>query len=62
MSQHETQSPEAVPRSDSSIFSLNDSESEEASSPVLFEPLAAVSSSRSMVALVGLEWGLTSSS
>ena len=61
VSEHETQSPEAVPRSDSYIFSLNDSESEEAWSPVLFELLAAVPSSRSMVALVGLEGGLTGS-
>ena len=41
--------------SESSTFSLDDSESEEAWSPVLFKFPATVQSSRSMVTLVGLE-------
>ena len=55
VSEHETQSPEAVSISESSTFSIDDSESEDAWSPVLFELPAAVPSSVSMVALVGLE-------
>ena len=53
VSEHEMQFPEAVFRSESCTFSLDDSE--EVWSSVLFELPAAVLSSRSMVALVGLE-------
>ena len=61
VSEHKMQSPEAVSWLESSTFSLDDSKSEKAWSAVLFELPAAVPSSGLMVALVGLEGGLTSS-
>ena len=61
VSEHETQSPEAMFRSELSTFSLDNSEFKDIWSLVLFKLPAAVQSSGSMVALVGLEGGLTSS-
>ena len=61
VAEHETQSLEAVSMSESFTFSLDDSESKEVWSTVLFELLATVPSSSLMVALVGLEGGLTGS-
>ena len=61
MSEHEMQSPEAVSRSESSTFSLDDCESHEAWSPLLFKLPVTVPPSGSMVALVGLEGGLAGS-
>ena len=55
------QSLEAASMSQSSTFSLDDSESKEVWSLVLFELPATVPSSRLTVALVGLEEGLTGS-
>ena len=58
VSEHEMQSPEAVSMLESATFSLDDSKSNEAWSPVIFELPATVPSSGSMVTLVGLEEGL----
>ena len=55
------QSPEAVSMLESSTFSLDDSDSKEARSLILFELPATVPSSRLMVTPVGLEWALTGS-
>ena len=61
VSKHKTQSLEAVSMSESSTISLDNSESEEVWSPVPFELPARNPSSRSTVALVGLERGLAGS-
>ena len=57
VSEHETHSPEAVSLSESATFSLEESETDEACSPVLCEFPAAIPSSGSMLALVGLKGG-----
>ena len=61
VSEHEMQSSEAVSKLESATFSLDELESSEAWSPVLHRLPAAVPSSGSMKALVGLEGGLVGS-
>ena len=61
VSEHVTQSLEAVSMTESSMFPLGELESDEAWSPVLHGLSAAVLSSGSAMALVGLEWGLAGS-
>ena len=58
VSEHMIQSPEAVSKLESATFFLDELESNEAWSPVLHELPAAVPSSGSVMALVGLEGGL----
>ena len=59
--EHDMKTPEAVSMLESSTFSLNDSESEEVWSPVLFKLPATVLSTRSTLAVGGLERGLPGS-
>ena len=61
VSQHVMQSLEAVSISESATSSLDESESDEAWSPVILELPATVPSAGSVVALVGLEWELVGS-
>ena len=57
MSEQDKQSPEAVSKSDSAMFPLDEPESEEVQSPVLIELSVAIPSSGLVRVLVGLEGG-----
>ena len=61
VSEQERQSPEAVSRSESAMFPLDDPKSEDVQSLVLFELPVTVSSSELARPLMGLEDGLEDS-
>ena len=57
VSEQESQSPEAVSKSVSAMFPIDEPESKDVQSPVLFELPVAVPSLGSARALMGLEGG-----
>ena len=61
VSQQEKQSPEAVSKSESAMFPLDEPESEDVQSLVLFELSEAIPASGSVRVLVELEGGLEDS-